>query len=127
MKKSELTFMEGFTCRKAQEAKKRGDIQMAFDWDKAAGIIKERLKTNPDLVAEAGLQGDWSYTGGIIFEEGKPTNENYTYLSSNWAKPTLEIDGEDIECWIEENERFDYDTKWDDVSLCILGIALNES
>lgn len=126
MKKSELTFTEGFTCGKAQEAKKRGDIQMAFDWDKAAEIIKERLKTNPSLVAEAGLQGDWSHTGGIIFEEGKPTNENYTYLSSNWAKPTLEIDGEDIECWTEENERFDYDTKWDDVSLGILGIALNE-
>lgn len=126
MKKSELTFMEGFTWGKAQEARKRGDIQMAFDWDKAGEIIKERLKTKPNLTAEAGLQGDWSYTGGIIFEDGKPTNENYTYLSSNWAKPTLEIDGEDIECWVEENERFNYDTKWDETSLKILGIELNK-
>lgn len=124
MKKSELSFMDVFTGSRASEAQARGAIFMAFDWDKAAAIIKEALKTNPNLVAEAGLQGYWNFTGGIIFEDGKPTNDNYTYLQSNWAEPTLEINGEDIECWTEANERFKEDTKWDKTSLDIIGIEL---
>jgi hypothetical protein len=113
----------------AKLAKEKGNTQMAFDWDKAAEIIKEKLKLHPDLKAEAGLQGDWAYTGGTIFENGKPTNDEYTFLSSNWAKPTLilEWDGEEqeeIECLTDDNERFNSDTKWDDKSLAILGIGL---
>ncbi len=104
---------------------------MAFDWDKAAKIIKEKLKLYPDLKAEAGLQGDWAYTGGSIFKKGKPTNKSYTFLSSNWAKPTLILswDGceqEEIECFTNADERFTSDTKWDEKSLEILGIKIKD-
>lgn len=126
MKKSELSFMDGFTSTRAEEAKRKGACFMSFDWDKAAEIIKKELVKNPNLIAEAGLQGDWDYTGGVIFEKGKPTNENYTFLTSNWAVPTLEIDGLDIPCWIEENERFKSSSKWDEISLNILGINLKQ-
>jgi len=129
MKQSNYTFAEGFYGTPAIAAKARGAKMKAFDWDKAAQIIKERFAQHPDLSAEAGLQGDWNYTGGVIFENGKPTKENYTYLSSNWAAPTLILswDGneqEELECSTEANERFDSDSKWDETSLGILGITL---
>lgn len=41
---------------------------MTFDWIKAAKIIKETGATE----ASAGLRGDWGYTGGQIFVDGKP-------------------------------------------------------
>lgn len=125
MKKTELTFLEGFDRTRFNEAQKQGKVQMAFDWDKAAEIIKERLKTNPCLVAEAGLQLDWDHTGGVIFIDGKPTNDSYTFLSSNWAIPTLIIDNEEFECFVEENERLHSSTKWDKESLDILGIKIH--
>jgi len=123
-KNSELTFIEGFTSSRSNNK----NPQKAFDWDKAAKIIKEILKKHPNLVAEAGLQSDWAHTGDVIFEDGKPSNEGYTYLSSNWANPTLiiEVDGEEIlelECFIEDG-RFSCDSKWDDGSLNILGLKL---
>lgn len=130
MKESNLSFADGFNPNgQGVINKKLGKPLMAFDWDKAAEIIKEKLKLHHDLKAEAGLQGDWDYTGGVIFENGKPTNDEYTYLQSNWAKPTLilEWDGEeqeDIVCEIEGNNRFGSGTKWDNKSLSILGIDL---
>lgn len=122
MKESNLSFADGFKGSPAPS----GSPQRAFDWDKAAQIIKDNLKLHPDLKAEAGLQGDWSYTGGIIFENGSIQNEDYTFLSSNWAKPTLIIswDGEEqleLECWSFESDcRFSSGSKWDDNSLKIL-------
>lgn len=131
MKKSTLTFAEGFTkgASISADAREKGNKFMSFDWDKAALIIKERSKEHSDLVAEAGLQDDWSCTGGVIFEDGKPTNTDYTYLKSNWATPTLilEWDGEEqkeIECFTTEDSRFDSDSKWDDDSIKLLGITL---
>ena len=62
MKNSELTFLEGFLGVQAAEAK--GSPQKAFDWDKAAKIIREGFKKHPDLIASAGLQRDWAHTGG---------------------------------------------------------------
>ena len=128
MKTSNLTFSEGFLGIQASAAEAKGAIYMAFDWDKAAKIIKEKFETHKDLVAEAGLEGDWNYTGGEIFKDGKPTNDNYTYLQSNWAIPTLILTynekSEEIECWIEANDRFNSDTKWDEISLNILKISL---
>lgn len=125
MKKSNLTFAEGFLGKQADEAKAKGATQKAFDWDKAAEIIKEKLKSHPDLIAEAGLQGDWEHTGGIIFENGKAASEDYTYLSSNWATPTLiliwnGIEQEEIPCFTEANKRFNENSKWDKESLKIL-------
>ena len=101
----------------------------AFNFDMAAYLIKEKLKHNPDLIAEAGLEGDWDYTGGVIFENGKPTNDSYTYLASHWAIPTLifywgGVEQESFDCWIEQNDRFYSHSKWDEQSLKILGIAL---
>ena len=128
MRKSDLTFGEGFTSNRATEAKSRGAIHKAFDWDKAAEIIREKYETHKDLVAEAGLEGDWDYTGGEIFSNGKPTNDDYTFLQSNWAIPTLILtyDGnaEELECWTEGNDRFNSGSKWDETSLEILGINL---
>ncbi len=49
MKKSNLTFTEGFLGIQAEAARKKGNISKAFDWDKAAEIIKEKLKLHPDL------------------------------------------------------------------------------
>lgn len=125
MKQSNLTFGEGFLGIQAREAAAKGAIHKAFDWDKAAEIIKNKFKLYPDLLAEAGLQGDWDYTSGTIFENGKPDLDSYTYLSSNWAIPTLILswddeEQEEIDCWSETNERFNADSKWDQISLDIL-------
>ncbi|MFA5634161.1 MAG: hypothetical protein WC973_03345 [Candidatus Dojkabacteria bacterium] len=129
LKQSNLSFAEGFLGIQAKAASKKGNKLQAFDWDKAAQIIKEKLILHPDLVAEAGLQGDWNYTGGIIFKNGKPVKEDYTYLASNWAKPTLILswdkeEQEEIPCFIEQNDRFKDDSKWDVESLSILGINI---
>ena len=124
MKKQEISFLgPDAIARRSQET-----TMKSFDWNKAAEIIKENLAKYPNLIASAGLQGDWAYTGGEIFENGKPTNDNYTYLSSNWAIPTLiiENDGEEIlevACYEDEN-KFDSSSKWDKESLEILGINL---
>tara|TARA_R110002153_G_C13141927_1_gene481046 strand:- start:264 stop:659 length:396 start_codon:yes stop_codon:yes gene_type:complete len=131
MKTSNLSFAEGFLGTQAQVAKKQGKSMMTFDWDKASEIIKTRVKEHKDLTAEAGLEGDWDYTGGEIFADGKPTNDDYTYLSSNWATPTLILswDGteqEEIECFTNETERLKSYSKWDDESLKILGIELEK-
>ena len=96
MKQSNLTFGEGFLGIQAREAAAKGAIHKAFDWDKAAEIIKNK----PDL-------------------------DSYTYLSSNWAIPTLILswddeEQEEIDCWSETNERFNADSKWDQISLDIL-------
>lgn len=64
---------------------------------------------NPELV-EAGLRGDWKYTGGPIWRDGKPVpqEDTYTYLASTWAVPEIEIekDGftETLECYRMEKE-----------------------
>lgn len=76
----------------------RGDVPRTFDWMKAAKIIAE---TRPGT-AYAGLAEDWGYTGGLIYEDGKPVPEKdtYVYLTSNWATPILVLDDdEEIECW----------------------------
>ncbi|GFN32501.1 hypothetical protein [Paenibacillus xylaniclasticus] len=83
----------------------RGREMMVFDWDKAARLIKER---NANSVS-AGLSGDWEWTGGIIFKDGKPNYNSYTYLASTWATPELEIDGEYFDCYLMESE-----TSWDE-------------
>lgn len=133
MKKSELSFADGFNPNgQGQINRKLGIAVKSFDWDKAAQIIKEKLIEYPNLYAEAGLQGDWNYTGGEIFGNGKPTNDSYTCLAYNWALPTLLLynNGDEIaeiECSVnQEGSRFNSDSKWDDKSLKILGIELSK-
>ena len=86
--------------------------QMVFDWVKAAALIKER---NPST-ASAGLRGDWEWTGGDIYRDGSPVPEDETYvcLSSNWATPEIDLDGDVLECFILQDQVPDWDanTYW---------------
>jgi len=102
----------------AMGAANRGKPIKVFDWIKAAKIIKESGQTK----ASAGLSGDWEYTGGVIFEDGKPNFDEYTYLASTWATPELEIGDDLIDCWIYQKDSpdWDSDTKWPKEALDIL-------
>lgn len=95
----------------------RGNESRVFDWDKASRIIRERGATS----ASAGLAGDWEYTGGSILEDGQPS-DGYTYLSSKWAMPELEIDDERIDCYRMASEVPDWtaETRWPESALLIL-------
>jgi hypothetical protein len=98
----------------------KGNPQRVFDWDRAAELIKERQPKR----AGAGLAGDWDYTGGSIYEDGKPVDadDTYTYLSSNWATPELDLDGDVIDCWIYEKDSDGWgpSTYWPQSALDIL-------
>lgn len=98
----------------------KGQENKVFDWDKAAKIIKESGATS----ASAGLSGDWEWTGGDIFEDGKPVDKakTYTYLSSNHATPELCVDGDHTDCYKMENEANGWDahTYWPQSALDIL-------
>lgn len=91
---------------------------MVFDWDKAAELIRERRPKR----AEAGLSGDWEYTGGVIYEDGLPVRDDYTYLASTWATPELYIDDECVDCWRYQDDTPDWDahTKWPDSAVAVL-------
>lgn len=91
-----------------------------FDWHKAARLIRE-IKP---ATASAGLSGDWEWTGGDIYKDGKPVDQDdtYVYLASSWATPELELDGEPQDCFLPMNEAPDWDSKtyWPDSALAIL-------
>ena len=95
---------------RGQSAAACGAKHKVFDWDKAARLIKEK---NP-RVASAGLSGDWEYTGGVIYTKEESIDaKEYTYLSSNWAIPELELDGITIDCYVSDTEE-DNPNKWND-------------
>ena len=96
----------------------RGKELMVFDWDKAARLIQEK---KPKW-ATAGLHSDWEYTGGTIYEDGKPVMDDYTYLASTWAVPELDMDGYIVECYRMKHEvpYWNSDTKWPQSALDIL-------
>jgi hypothetical protein len=95
----------------------QGKPQMVFDWKKAAEIIRDE---KPESV-EAGLAGDWGYTGGVIFADGKIVEDEYTYLASNWARPQILIDGMYRDCFVMESEtEWDESTKWPDEAKAVL-------
>lgn len=99
-------------------AANRGKPIKVFDWIKAAKLIKESGETK----ASAGLSEDWEYTGDVIFEDGKPNLDGYTYLASTWATPVLVIGDELIDCWIYKKDSpfWDANTKWPQEALDIL-------
>lgn len=102
----------------------RGKEMMVFDWNKAARLIRER---KPEC-ASAGLRGDWEYTGGAIYEDGKPVMGDYTYLASTWAVPELDMDGAIVECFRMKHEvpGWDSKTKWPKSALDILSTENTE-
>ena len=111
--------MDTMTAFAVGQANKDNESKV-FDWDKAARIIKDTGATH----ASAGLQGDWEYTGGSIFEKGKPLSSEDTcvFLSSTWATPELEIDGTVQDCYAMQSEvpNWDSDTFWPTSALKIL-------
>lgn len=109
-----MDTLTAFGMAKANQHKE----QKVFDWDKAAKLIKQKGCDT----ASAGLSSDWEWTGGEIFTNGKPNKEDYTYLSSTWATPELEIDDEIIDCYKMQSEVPDWgsDTKWPESALKIL-------
>lgn len=129
-------------CLKGEEKKEMDDSEkdpfekfkeevelMVFDWDKAAQIIKE---TRPKK-ASAGLEGDWFWTAGVIYENGTPITEpdslTKPYLASWWAVPTIEINnGWRIACYKMESETpgWNAGTCWPESALQILKEKQNE-
>ena len=99
----------------------RGQPSMVFDWEKAARLIADAKPSQ----ASAGLSGDWEWTGGIIFEDGKPVHDEYTYLASTWATPELDMDGVTVECWrfAQDTPGWNADTKWPSEALAFLGVT----
>lgn len=91
---------------------------MVFDWDKAAELIRER---KPKVVW-AGLQDDWEWTGGIIYENGNIIKDSHSYLASTWAVPQIDLDGEIISCYKMQSEAPDWHakTRWPQSALSIL-------
>lgn len=98
----------------------RGRELMVFDWEKAAQVIKERGASE----ARAGLAGDWEYTGGDILKNGRPIprDETYVFLSSTWATPQLEVDGDLMDCYRMSSETpgWNSDTYWPDEAVKII-------
>ena len=93
---------------------------MVFDWDKAARLIREQ---QPKYVS-AGLRDDWEHTGGEIYADGEPISrdDTYTYLSSTWAIPEIDIDGDRQPCYRMQSEvpDWDSDTFWPESAIAIL-------
>jgi hypothetical protein len=96
----------------------RGKEPKVFDWIKAAQLIVEK---NPE-VAVAGLMGDWNPTADTIYEDGVPKLDASAYLSSTWATPMIDLDGEIIPCYRLQSEIPDWDseTNWPVEALAIL-------
>ena len=120
--------MDSFSATMMGIANHNRPIKKVFDWDKAARLIKQ----HQPRFASAGLSEDWSCTGGTIYADGRvigideKDNDDfatYTYLSSTWATPTLRMDGVEYQCYVmENNTEWEYDTKWPQSALDILGV-----
>jgi len=109
-----MNSLQAFAINEASQ----GNRARVFDWNKAAELIRD----NKPKLARAGLESDWEWTGGDIWEDGKPSDD-YTFLASNWATPELEMDGEICECWKYCDEcGWNSETKWPESALKILGI-----
>lgn len=94
--------------------------QKVFDWDKAALLIRESGTKN----ASAGLREDYDWTGGEIYRDGQPVLDDYTYLASTWATPTLYLDEYQTDCYVMQSATIWTDsTKWPASALAILQVA----
>lgn len=113
-----VDIFSGFA--RGEAARASGAKLMVFDWDRAARRIKDSGAVN----ASAGLAGDWEWTGGEIWRDGKPLSrdDTYTYLASIWAMPELELDGVREGCWVyaDTTPGWDSDTFWPASALAIV-------
>lgn len=101
----------------AKGAANKGKEKRVFDWISAAKKIKEKKPQ----IAEAGLQGDFEYTSGTIYEDGEVLRSRSCYLASNWATPILVMDDEVYECFLmEEQTEYDQNTMWPEEALAII-------
>jgi hypothetical protein len=102
-----LAFMNGEASR--------GNEQKVFDWITA---IKIMIESNCNI-ASAGLIEDYDYTVGDILRNKEPCLDDYCYLASTWATPTLYYDGHTVACWKMQSDVPDYgsDTKWPEDAL----------
>jgi hypothetical protein len=112
-----MDIMSAFAMGEVNHYKKL----MIFDWNKAAELIVKHGMRD----AAAGLRGDWEWTGGKIFENGKPVDgdDTYTYLASICAVPELDIEGVGVfECYRMKSEVPDWGshTYWPESALEIL-------
>ena len=111
-----MNTLEAFARGQANQ----GRPHKVFDWDKAATLIVERGVKE----ASAGLSQDWEYTGGPILKDGKPVPaaDTYVYLSSNWATPELDLNGDEtLDCFVMQPEtEWDAETYWPDSARAIL-------
>ncbi len=109
----------GIAFWRAQPAHASNSKIKVFDWNKAAFLIKVQ-KTK---IASAGLEDDWEWTGGIIFD-GRPllAGESYTFLASNHATPQIVIDDVEYDCWCYQSEHPEWHsgTRWPQSALDIL-------
>lgn len=116
-----MDSLQAFTMGEAN----KGKALMVFDWVKAAKRIQEVRPT----IAGAGLQGDWNWTGGAIYQDGQPVpiENTYTYLASTWAIPELSLDGNAESCYIMEGEtEWGSGTYWPEEALAILALPPRE-
>ena len=104
LKKQSMTFWEGFT--KKHEPHEGG--QRYFDWEKAEQICIQ----NPDKSIRAGLLEDWGCTGGPIFYKGEWVTHTWAYVTSAWATPVIEVDGEVSECWTYRENPYETVPDW---------------
>jgi hypothetical protein len=73
-----------------------------LDWERAERLCIE----NPRATIMAGPREDWGYTSEIIFRNGmwvKKDPNDSLYDSSRWATPIIDIDGEEIECYLGDD------------------------
>lgn len=100
--KGYISFADGFLGYEAVATKPIGNIKY-MDWKKVQKIVDE----HPDSVIYAGLMEDWGCTSGLIYAKGK-YYDGYVYVSSLWATPIVDVDGEEIECWTYEKTEEDH-------------------
>ena len=92
-----MGFMEGMMCYHP-----KSDTGFKYmDWEKAKHIVKN----NPKAKIYAGLQEDWGYTSGLIYDNGEYYDGGMCFYGcSYWATPILMVDGREVPCWTNESD-----------------------
>lgn len=87
----------------AQSARSRGASGRSYDYARA---IKRITETNPKNAA-LGISQDWEWTATTVYEDGKWVVDLTTkpaiagIKGSIWGTPTLDMDGEQEDCYVE--------------------------